>query len=158
MKFLKKNVKKLNRKEKGFTLVELLVVIAILGILAAVTVPSVNHFIGKGKTESGATELSNVQVAMTAMMADQNISSLTATTAPTNLMDEFPTTGTVQILNGSTYNPGNLTPAPSANYLQKATTKYYYTVDADGTVHGWWTDTATHVQGTTGEIGVETAP
>jgi len=58
------------RGEKGFTLIELLVVVAILGVLAAIAIPSVASFIGRGEFEAALTERDNVMVAVTAAMAD----------------------------------------------------------------------------------------
>jgi len=83
---VRKFMKQFHYGEKGFTLIELLVVIAILGVVAAVAVPNVGKFIGRGKTEAYATELHNVQTAVTAMITESASAELDAAVAATTDM------------------------------------------------------------------------
>jgi len=81
------------RGEKGFTLIELLIVVAILGVLAAVVIPNVGRFIGRGEEEAAATELTNIQTAVISMMTDNNLSTLpNPVGTATDNMSAFPDT------------------------------------------------------------------
>jgi len=75
-----------NTGQKGFTLIELLVVISVLGVLSAVVVLNVTKYIGSGKSQAAATELSNVQTAVAAYMYDN---SGTVPTGPAALSPYF---------------------------------------------------------------------
>jgi prepilin-type N-terminal cleavage/methylation domain-containing protein len=145
------------RGERGFTLIELLIVVAILGVLAAVVIPNVGRFIGRGETEAGKTELTNIQSAVVAMMVDNQRSTLpNPVTVATSNMGAFPDstsvagsanklkspTGvayTAQDKNGYLLYQHDITADSSAvlglvNYTATQTTKGTYTVDASGTV------------------------
>ncbi len=63
-------------KEQGFTLIELLIVVAILGILAAVIIPNVGRFLGRGEDEARRAEFHDLATAVTALMTENNISSI----------------------------------------------------------------------------------
>ena len=81
------------RGGKGFTLIELLIVVAILGVLAAVVIPNVGRFIGRGETEAADTELTNIQTAVIAMMTDNGLSAIpNVVGSATSNMDAFPDT------------------------------------------------------------------
>jgi len=83
-------------KQKGFTLIELLIVIGILSILAAVAIPAYFRFFGQGEDEANLTELSNIQSAMDAMLAQNGISVVEQRSAPgTNDFSALPTGGLV---------------------------------------------------------------
>jgi type IV pilus assembly protein PilA len=122
------------RGEKGFTLIELLIVVAILGVLAAIVIPNVGRFIGRGKTEAAATELSSIQSAVTSMMTDKGLTTLTgnltaldASTA-TNNMAAFPDSNDNGV-NLYHYGAGALT-----SYVTTNTTTHKYWVDPQGVV------------------------
>jgi type IV pilus assembly protein PilA len=143
------------RGEKGFTLIELLIVVAILGVLAAVVIPNVGRFIGRGESEAADTEFSNVQSAVIAMMTDNQLDQLpNPVGAATGNMSAFPdatSAVTADKLNdptGTAYQAGDqdgfilfahdITADNSANttvnYVATEITKGTYTVDALGTV------------------------
>ena len=122
------------RGEKGFTLIELLIVVAILGVLAAVVIPNVGRFIGRGKAESAATELASIQSAVTSMMTDQGIQSLSgnnshsAVGTATNDMAKFPDNSDDGI---NLYHYGSST---TISYVVSENTTHSYYVDDTGAV------------------------
>ncbi len=142
--------------KNGFTLIELLIVVAILGALAAIVIPNVGRFIGRGEKEAAATEFNNVQSAVTAMMVDNLLSTLPnpVDTTPTNDMSSFPDISVCGIdkiadVDGNPYmmiidkngyilyehdRKGGDGQVDLVNYVTTSFTIKYYTVDAKGTV------------------------
>ena len=145
------------RGEKGFTLIELLIVVAILGVLAAVVIPNVGRFIGRGEQEAWETEFANIQSAVVAMMTDNGLSTLPnpklGSGNATNNMSQFPDTTAAASKgtdpDGGTFDAndgmgfilfqhdiigGDTANSSLVNYVATQYTKGTYSVDASGTV------------------------
>ncbi len=146
------------RGEKGFTLIELLIVVAILGVLAAVVIPNVGRFIGRGEGEAADTEFANVQSAVVALMVDNGISTLpypvvqgSATSNMSLFPDATSVAGSADKLNdpgGTAYTgadkdgfilyqhdlASDTVDNVTVNYVATEITKGEYTVDSSGTV------------------------
>ena len=128
---MKRFLRKFRYGEKGFTLIELLVVVAILGVLAAVAVPNVGKFIGKGKTEAYETELHNIQTATMAMLADSSTGNLTTGLSGIYDLDSVVTTDSPTALILSDYMTGLNADGTIKTYPDPGIT---YDFETDGTV------------------------
>ena len=112
-------------KDEGFTLIELLVVVGIIVALAAITVPLVTKFAGKGDEGALEAETQTVQTAMDTMMADKGITAVTA--------NDKVTTSNGQ--NTWTALPAGTGAATLDDYLKKNATKFFYCWDTKGNVY-----------------------
>ncbi len=157
----------LNR-QNGFTLIELLIVVAILGILAAVVIPNVGRFLGRGADEARRAEFHDIGTAVTAMMVENGLPTIPIPYAGndspcvvgTQDLTKYPDATTALADKETQLNPdvafvagdklgytlyahdmeGGGVAGPNVNYVNFNTSKYCYTADINGTVHQYLTD------------------
>lgn len=94
---MKKNLRK---NKKGFTLVEIIVVLLIIGILLAITIPSIMGYVGKAKDAQYIAEGRSGYVAAQTILAKEVAGTPVTTANKTAVLDKFKaalTTGKVGI-------------------------------------------------------------
>ena len=118
---LKKTLGRGSEDQKGFTLIELLVVVGIIVALAAVIVPLVIQFSGRGDEGAASAEWDSIQSAIDTMMADNALIAVIAGGSAAFITDSFDfETGT-----GS---------QDLSTYLRDSSTTYCYTWAATGRI------------------------
>ena len=118
---LKKSLGRGSESEKGFTLIELLVVVGIIVALAAVIVPLVIQFSGRGDTGAASAEWDAIQSAIDTMMADAPLTAVTAAADAAFITDSFDFDAGAGSQNLSTY-------------VRDTTTTYCYTWATTGRI------------------------
>ena len=75
---IKNRLGRIEKDQKGFTLIEMLVVVGIIVALAAIVVPLVISFAGSGEQAAQAGEVETVQTAIQSLMVDNALPAVTA--------------------------------------------------------------------------------
>ena len=127
--YLRRRLVSLRSGETGFTLVELLVVVGIIVALAAVIIPNVASFAGKGDEGAEAAERDNIQTSIDTYMADNSLAALPAADsndqAGGSSSNDFSTGG---ILDLETVGPSG------GSFMRATSTTYWYCWNTQGLV------------------------
>ncbi len=131
------NRRRHSRKENGFTLIEILIVLSVLGVLAAIVMPNMTGFLGRGKDRSYEADRRVLQASVDSYYTD----TLSRKGTP-----KFPT------VNGTAGNAGtntyvNLTHLVSGNYLREVPQSASSdNPGASGGSYSWYVDANAVVQ------------
>jgi prepilin-type N-terminal cleavage/methylation domain-containing protein len=121
--------------QQGFTLIELLVVVTILGILAAIVTLSLVGITSNANANACRQEYNTVQTAIDALMADNNVDTVTPL-GPTNDMTQTIATDAAGNKFALFVTLGAQGVTQTRNYTRNGTTQYYYTWDTHGKITG----------------------
>ena len=116
------------RGARGFSLVELLVVMAIIAILASIVVPNAAKFIGQARANRALGEISNINMALTKLLADANKSSLYELFEEQLVLDRA---RTIEPHSGAVINPNAMT-TEDFDALQTVYTRGLYALLREG--------------------------
>ncbi|MFC1930353.1 type II secretion system protein [Chloroflexota bacterium] len=155
-------MKSTNPCQQGFQFLKLLIASSILLILAALMIPNINRFMGRGESDIRRVEKRNIQSSITVMMQDNNLSIIPNPVddpaIASNDMTRFPDfkSSWTNMPGGKSIDPrgepytdgdkegyvlydhdntGNGGAAVLVNYVHITRSRYSYTIDPDGTVH-----------------------
>jgi prepilin-type N-terminal cleavage/methylation domain-containing protein len=127
--------------QQGFTLIELLVVVTILGILAAIVTLSLVGLTTNANAQACNQEYKTVQTALDALMADNNLDSVTAEGPTQNMKLAIGPNGLALWVDLTT------STTQTHNYTRNGTTQFWYTWDSKGRI------TDVNTNGTGGKLG-----
>jgi len=128
-------MKSITRGQKGFTLIEILIVLALMAVLAAIVIPNVQGFLGRGKDDSYKVDKKTLQAAVDGYYTKNNA-------FPTFLGG---TTGGVPTGGSNTYiDTDGLATAKFLNDTPSSSNSYN---EASGAgTYGWYVDSSGRVQ------------
>ena len=107
-----------------------IVVVGIIAVLATVIIPNLGKFIGSGESGAKSAEQESVETAMTAMMVDKAVTTVTAL-AGSSVSDwsALPVQAAADPGAVSLYDAD-----PALTYLQPNPTVYFYCYDVNGQI------------------------